>query len=191
MGRGIVVGLLASVVVLAGLVAALVWKAERTTGPAKAPPQAMVAARSKPAAVAPLAVNSAASDITAGGPAPARIDPEQHTTFDDVHYIPPVGLRQTITVNNDEKSIWLGRLEKLISTKVGRVVSVSRAWAYKEKDGDVTVCGGYMGVSEPILFIYNTGGVKGTTPELYLNVDQNTYSSFGCDQSSAAPLIGA
>jgi hypothetical protein len=189
MGRGIVVGLLASVVVLVGFVAVLVLKAEPGHGPGKPPPETAVAVSNKLATVAPPAVNSA-SDITAGGPAPARIDPEQHTTFDDVHYIPPVGLRQTITVNSDEKSIWLGRLEKLISAKVGRVVSVSRAWAYKEKDGDVTVCGGYMGASEPILFVYNTGGVKGTTPELYLNVDQNTYSSFGCDQSSAASLIG-
>lgn len=48
-----------------------------------------------------------------------------------------------------------------------------------------------MGVNEPIIFVYNTGGVKGTTPELYLNVDQETYSSFGCGQSSAVPLIGA
>jgi hypothetical protein len=178
--------------IFAGVLLATVWMLQ----PSTATPGANLAAAPMPApkSTAPAVervVASAASDITAGGPAPARIDPEQHTTFDDVHYIPPVGLRQTITVNSDEKSIWLGRLEKLISAKVGRVVSVSRAWAYKEKDGDTTVCGGYMGASEPILFVYNTGGVKGTTPELYLNVDENTYSSFGCDQASAVSLIGA
>ena len=195
MGRGNVVGLLVGTVVLSGLVAGVVLMAGHaptTAAPATAaPPHAVVAAISKPAAVAPPGVDSAASDVTAGGPAPARIDPEQRTTFDDVHYIPPIGLRQTLDLNGDGRSIWLGRLEKLVSAKVGHLVTVSRAWAYKEKDGDTTICGAYMGVRGPIIFVYNTGGVKGTTPELYLNVDENTYSSFGCDQSSAVPLIGA
>jgi hypothetical protein len=178
--------------IFAGVFLAAVWVLRPVPAPKVITSQTAPAPATRQAAsVAEPIITSSASDITAGGPAPARVDPEQHTTFDDVHYIPPVGLRQTITVNNEEKSIWLGRLEKLISAKVGRNASVTRAWAYKEKDGDTTICGGYMGVSEPIIFVYNTGGVKGTTPELYLNVDQNTYSSFGCDQSSAAPLIGA
>lgn len=144
-----------------------------------------------PVPVVEKGVSSGANDITAGGPAPARTAPEQHTSLDDVHYIPPIGSRQDLDVVGDEKSIWLGRLERLVSAKVGRVVSVPRAWAFKERDGDTTVCGAYMGTSEPIIFIYNTGGVKGADPALYLNVDRQTYSSFGCDQQSAVPLIGA
>ena len=136
-------------------------------------------------------VNSQAPDITTGGPAPARTAPEQHSSMDDVHYIPPVGLRQDLTMVGDEKSILVSRLERLISAKVGRVVDVPRAWAFKEKDGDMTICGAYMGLSQAIIFVYNTGGVKGTTPALYLNVDEQTYNSFGCDQATAVPLIGA
>lgn len=136
-------------------------------------------------------VNSQAPDITAGGPAPARTEPEQHSSMDDVNYIPPVGLRQDLTMMGDEKSILVSRLERLISAKVGRVVDVPRAWAFKERDGDMTICGAYMGLSRAIIFVYNTGGVKGTTPALYLNVDEQTYNSFGCDQPTAVPLIGA
>jgi hypothetical protein len=151
----------------------------------------ILAARQPIPAVERVVVSSEASDITAGGPVPPRTAPEQHSSLDDVHYIPPIGSRQYLDIVGDEKSIWLSRLEKLISAKVGRVVSVPRAWAFKEKDGDTTVCGAYMGTSEPIIFIYNTGGVKGAAPALYLNVDRQTYSSFGCDQDSATPLIGA
>lgn len=46
-----------------------------------------------------------------------------------------------------------------------------------------------MDASEPILFIYNTGGVRAEAPAL--NVDRQAYTSIGPEQPSAAPLIGA
>jgi hypothetical protein len=156
-------------------------RAPTATPPAAKSPA--VATRSRPE------TETKAPDITAGGPAPQRTDPEQRTTFDDVHYIPPIGSRQILSLDADLRSILLGRLDRAISAKTGRAISVPMAWAYKEEDGDLTICGAYRGKEEQIVFVYNSG-IRDIEPQLLLNVDEATYSSFGCGAQTGVKLVG-
>lgn len=151
---------------------------------------AQAPAATAPHPKAPEPVKSPITDITASGTSPRRIAAEQRTTLDDVGYYPPIGSRTTLSLYDDEKSILVGRLEKLISSQVGRPVTVPMAWAYREEGGDTTVCGAYPGASESIIFVYNSGGSKGADPSLYLNIDEATYAAFGCGDQAAQRLVG-
>jgi hypothetical protein len=182
----------ASVFSGAFLAAVLVlWRPLSATSKPGHAPVATAPPPMRPFPQAQQVVSSDTSDITAVGPGLTRTDNEQRTSLDDVHYIPPVGLRVPIQLVDEDKSILRSRLERLISAKIGRIVAIPRAWAFKERDGDITICGAYMGLTEAIIFVYNTGGPKGSEPALYLNIDQETYSSFACEDASAVPLIGA
>lgn len=63
------------------------------------------------------------------------------------------------------------------------------AWAYREEDGDLTICGAYRGKEEQIVLVYNSG-IKDIEPQLLLNVDEATYSSFGCWDQTGVKLVG-